>query len=151
MTDNLRTATLLQDAGLKQTRQRMELLKLISASKSPMSAEDLYAKLKKHDYLISLSTVYRTLETLVDKKLVDRIVLDNESHAFYEFRRDLHHHYLVCLGCNKIIKMAHCPIHEEDFKDASESGFEVVGHKLEIYGYCHECGLKLDKRAKDTA
>jgi len=143
MTDLAMIMEKLKNSGLKNTKHRLELMKLLHTSAVPLSADSLYAKMKKTDILISLSTVYRALETLIEKDLVSKIQLDSESKALYEFNRQTHHHFLICIGCNKIFTLKDCPIHEHDFDSEEHHGFQIIGHKLELYGYCEECQKKI--------
>ncbi|MDD3122963.1 MAG: transcriptional repressor [Candidatus Izemoplasmatales bacterium] len=132
----------LKNNGLKNTKHRIEILKMLDKTDIPVSADKIYAKLKKTDILISLSTVYRTLETLIEKELVMKVQFESETKALYEMNKETHHHFFVCVGCNKIFPLKECPIHEHDFEVEDSEDFEVIGHKLELYGYCKECQKK---------
>ncbi len=134
----------LKASGLKNTKHRIKILEILSESARPISADDIYAKLKDLDNMISLSTVYRSLEALATKDLVNKVSFENETKTTYEINRLVHHHFLVCIGCNKIITMDDCPIHEYEEEVSRTLGFHVVGHKLELYGYCPECAKKMN-------
>ncbi|MPN45848.1 hypothetical protein SDC9_193423 [bioreactor metagenome] len=62
----------------------------------------------------------------------------NQEMAVYEINHPKHKHYAVCINCHKIIKMDNCPM-ENFTPELEENGFRVVGHNLEIYGYCKDC------------
>lgn len=132
----------LKASGLKNTRHRIRILEILSASDRPISADDIYARLKELDNMISLSTVYRSLEALAAKDLVNKVTFENETKTTFEINRLVHHHFLVCIGCNKVITVDDCPIHEYEEEVSKSLGFHVVGHKLELYGYCPECAKK---------
>lgn len=107
-----------------------------------MSADDLYDKIRKSDLLLSISTVYRTLETLLEKGVVNKLTFESENKTKYEINREGHHHYFVCLSCNKVIPLKHCPVEEALDHVDSEEEFEIVSHRLEYYGYCGQCKMK---------
>lgn len=127
----------LKDLGLKTTKHRIAILKLLENAKSPLSADSMYDEMKKTDILISLSTVYRALETLVENELVSKVQFENETKALYEINKASHHHHFICLGCNKIITLDECPV--KDIEEKVSGDFEIIGHKLEFYGYCKDC------------
>ncbi len=135
----------LKEVGLKNTKHRIEILRILEKAGTPVSADQMYARLKKTDILISLSTVYRTLETLIEKELVSKVQFDSESKALYEINQETHHHHFICLACNKIFTLEHCPVHEADFDLKELDGFNIIGHKLEFFGYCKACEKKLHK------
>lgn len=128
-------------AGVKKTKQRECVLALLERAEKPLSAMEIYSQVDKTGVSVWLSTVYRILELFVQKNLVLKTtVMDNEM-ALYEINRYQHKHYAICMLCHKIIPMEDCPVGSLIPKLTEES-FHVVGHKLEIYGYCKECGGK---------
>jgi len=132
----------LRQTGLKNTRHRIKMLEILDNSPQPISADDIFVRLKEQDDRISLSTVYRSLEALVRNELVNKVSFDNDNRTTFELNRLQHHHFLVCIGCNKIITVEDCPIHEYEEEVSRTRGFEVIGHKLELYGYCSDCAPK---------
>lgn len=134
--------------GLKNTKHRSSILDILEQSSVPITAEDIFLRLKENDISISLSTVYRILETLVSKELVIKSSINNESKASFEINRMEHKHHLVCVGCKKMVSIDGCPFEEFEKTIQGTDGFDITGHKLEIYGFCADC--KLDKRNYNT-
>jgi len=131
--------------GLKKTKQRTAILELLKKSTQPVSAEVIYENLIKKNIQVSLSTVYRTLETLVLKELITKINLTGDSKFLFELNRMVHSHYLRCIGCKKIITINHCQLKGYEEHLAHETGFSIMGHKLDIYGYCPECRKSINE------
>lgn len=130
-------------AGIKKTKQREAVLNVLECAQTPLSAMDIYAQIEKGESPVWLSTVYRILELFTEKDIaVKTTVLDSDM-AYYEMRRHGHHHYAVCVDCHKIVAINNCPMAE--FKPKlSDDEFRVLGHRVEMYGYCRDC----DKRNK---
>ena len=120
---------LLNGAGLRCTKQRIEVLKLLEAK--PMRAEEIFDETDG----ISLSTVYRTLDTLSTCGLAVKTTIPQSDGIYYELVGNEHRHYAICLSCHKLKYIDECPIQETEVSD-----FIVTGHKIELYGYCGECG-----------
>ncbi|WKY44673.1 transcriptional repressor [Eubacteriaceae bacterium ES2] len=133
----------LKAKGLKQTRHRLAILSLLKKAEHPLSADEIYLQLKNES--INLSTVYRNLELLGDNDLILKLNLSGDSRTVYEYNSPVHRHYLVCLGCKKILPIEHCPLSGYEERLASETGYSIVGHKLDVYGYCPACQQK-DKK-----
>ncbi len=129
--------------GVKRTRQREAVLSVLENAELPMSALEIYDRLDKSEP-VWLSTVYRALEIFTDKNVVTKIMIDGDT-TFYTLTRRGHMHYAVCVECRKIVTMKNCPM--TDFEPAlSDDDFHVLGHRVEMYGYCKDC----DKRIKNN-
>ncbi len=125
-------------SGIKKTKQRAFLLATLEQAGKPVSAQDLYFKMKEEGASLSLSTAYRILGFFISVGLVNKISVMGSEVWLYELNCNQHKHYAVCLNCHKIIEMEHCPI--ETFMPELEDGdFQVTGHNLEIYGLCKAC------------
>ena len=131
------------NAGLKNTKYRVNIIELLSKEESLLSAQDIYLKLVDKKVKINLSTVYRTLEKLVETEIINRVQIEGEKQALYEYNSNIHHHFLICQGCNKIIPIYDCPLHDYEEKLEQDSGFHITGHRVEFFGYCEDCHRNL--------
>lgn len=137
--------TLLKDSGLKNTKHRQTILELLQTEEKPITAEQIYCILKEKNVSINLSTVYRTLETLSEKELILKHSVTNENKGLFEYNNQVHKHYLVCVGCKKILAVEGCPLHQYEESLAQKTGFLITGHKLDMYGLCPVCQNERDK------
>lgn len=133
---------LLKTGNLKVTRHRNAILEAMEKNDLPMTAESLYMKLREEKISISLSTVYRVLETLVDKGLATRSNLSDDNKALYELKHEDHHHHLLCVKCRQILPVDGCPLKDYEKLLEDRFGFTVKGHNLEVFGYCQKCKEK---------
>lgn len=122
---------------LKNTKQREAILRIIRNSDAPLSAEAVYEELKKSFPKTAVSTVYRNLEKFEKNGLLRREVLNDGVLRFSQIEQ--HEHYLVCTSCKKRIALHDCPLSEIEEKLSRETGFEIDGHSLSIYGKCPKC------------
>ncbi|MFA6730144.1 MAG: transcriptional repressor [Eubacteriales bacterium] len=132
-------------SGLKKTVRREAILKLLRESPNPLSAEDLYSKLRKKGINANFSTVYRALDVLCQKNLIKKIVLENNPRSLYEACGEAHTHHLICLGCKKITTLNVCPLGGYVADLAKNTRYSIKGHKLDIYGLCPECSINAVK------
>ncbi|MCX7772411.1 MAG: transcriptional repressor [Clostridia bacterium] len=133
---------LLKGGNLKNTRQRASILKALENAGQPITAEDIYLLLKDDKVSISLSTVYRVLDTLVEKGLALKNTMTDNPKAFYELKNHEHRHHLLCVGCHKMLPVDGCPLKDYEKLLEEKFGFSVKGHKLEVFGYCEGCREK---------
>lgn len=132
-------ASLLRSCGLKYTRSREVILIYLKSAKQPAHAEQIYTELKERGSSVNLSTVYRTLESLCEAGLANKVVFEESGKALYEYSDSTHRHHLVCVGCKKITPISSCPLAEYEQALEGETGYEITGHRLNVYGYCPEC------------
>ena len=136
--------------GIKWTKQRKDIYRILLDAERPMSALEIYHKSFEGNDSASyaLSTIYRVLSAFEEQKLVTKSVYMDEKTVVYELDKGGHTHYAVCLNCHKRIALQSCPfthIHMHGRQDgiigenAMEENFLVTGHKLELYGYCNNC------------
>jgi Fur family transcriptional regulator, ferric uptake regulator len=129
----------LKENGLKNTRQRKAILDILSESRQPLAAEDVYLKLKQNRTEINLSTVYRSLETMSGKSVIRKVSVSGDNRMLYELNEQTHQHYLVCMNCKKIQPVGHCPLEAYEKALAHDTNYSIMGHRLDIYGLCPEC------------
>lgn len=140
-------AETLKNCNLKNTKHRQSILEYLSFCTQPVSAEDIFLKLKSDNISINLSSVYRILDTFVEKDIAIKSNLTDSDTALFELNRHQHLHHFICKGCNKIFPIEGCPLADYEKVLEKKFNFSVTGHRLEIYGYCAECS-KLMKNEK---
>lgn len=134
--------SLIRQSGLKCTPARVQVLQLLLAQQEVLSADEVFEKLLQAGAKLNFSTVYRILESFTEKKLTEKVLLpQTRKYGFLVYTLS-HTHHLICLGCHKVVNIDGCPLHgfEEDL--AQKTHFQIVGHYLELYGYCEECQKK---------
>lgn len=120
------------DAGLKMTGPRKTILKVLGEAMDHPSVEAVYERAKAVDSSISIATVYRTLNMLDELDLVTRHEF-NESFSRYETNME-HHHHLIDLESGEVIEFQNSELEILKEKIARELGFDLVDHRLELYG-----------------
>lgn len=102
----------------------------IAKQARPMTAEELHA-LAEPILPMNVSTVYRTLNTLTEKKILIRSVRQ-DGKAYYSLAKKDHSHRLVCDLCGKVIPVDTCPLSELEETLQQKTGFRITGHSLEF-------------------
>lgn len=134
--------------GIKWTRQRKCVYQVLSEAVEPLSAQQIYmlaVEMMVQRDTFALSTVYRILAAFEENGLVNSTTWIGDDTTVYELERGEHTHYAICLDCHKRIPLHTCPFsighfgHRHGEQDEELSDFTVVGHKVELYGYCNTC------------
>ncbi|WP_342241481.1 Fur family transcriptional regulator [Inquilinus sp. OTU3971] len=119
-------------AGLKMTDQRRVILQVLTESLDHPSVETVYHRAREIDPSISIATVYRTLHLLDELNLVQRHDF-NENYSRFEVNLE-HHHHLIDLETGEVIEFKDQELEALKEKIAKRLGFELVDHRLELYG-----------------
>lgn len=119
-------------AGLKMTDQRRVILQVLTESLDHPSVETVYHRAREIDPSISIATVYRTLHLLDELNLVQRHDF-NENYSRFEVNLE-HHHHLIDLETGEVIEFKDQELEVLKEKIARRLGFELVDHRLELYG-----------------
>ncbi len=142
MKEQTKSEERLKNSGLKTTKSRTAILDILIRSDQPIAAEQIFLVLKEEHIDINLSTVYRTLESLENKDLVTKISILDDDRMLFEYNQLGHRHYLVCISCKKVITVQNCPLGSYEKTLEDETHFNIIGHKLYLYGNCEECQIK---------
>jgi Fur family transcriptional regulator, ferric uptake regulator len=128
--------------GVRLTARRRMLVEIIQDSADHLDAATLLNLAKKRDSHIHRATVYRTLDLLKRRGLIDELDLmhlEGEKH-FYEARTKSEHFHLACFRCGKIVEHS-TPTFERLKREISEqTGFRIDVIRLEVGGECQNCG-----------
>lgn len=120
------------EAGLKMTGQRKVILQVLDEAADHPSVEDVYDRAKGIDSSISIATVYRTLSLLDELDLVIRHEFQ-EGYSRYEVNWD-HHHHLIDLETGRVVEFQNEELEKLKVKIAHDLGYDLVDHRLELYG-----------------
>lgn len=130
---------LLKDKGCKITPQRRAIIKALLQFEKFPTVQELHHSIKATYPDVGLDTIYRNLNLLVAMGIVNQIGLSGKDTKVFELVKNHHHHHLVCLTCGKADCLDYCPVNEQDLQQSAGPEFKIVGHSLEIYGYCRQC------------
>ena len=129
----------LRDEGFRITPQRTAIVNYLLKTDDHPSADLIHKVVKKRYPMVSLSTIYKTLELLKEKRLVNEIEVDGEA------RFDAHtdeHINLVCLKCGKIEDVDEELLKDIQGKAAKKSKYLILKSNFELLGYCNNCKSK---------
>jgi Fur family ferric uptake transcriptional regulator len=119
-------------SGLKMTDQRRVILRVLTTAEDHPSVDTVYRRAKDIDQTISMATVYRTLNLLDELDLVQKHDF-KESFSRFEVNEQ-HHHHLVDVESGEVIEFTNEALETMKRKIASDLGFDLVDHTLELYG-----------------
>lgn len=126
----------LRDHGLQVTYQRLSIFRTLLCSTNHPTAEEIHQQVTKSFPMISLGTVYKTLEKFHEKGVVQRVQPVWDA-ARYEVIAEPHHH-MVCVKCQAMQDISD-PTAETGLSLPENHGFQILDHTVIVRGYCPNC------------
>lgn len=134
-------STRLRADGQRYTDNRRQLVGLLAGAGQPLTIPEVLERRRD----LAQSSVYRNLAVLERAGVVQRIVT-RDDWARYELAEDLteHHHHLICSACGVVRDFTVSPRLERSIdqalgKVATDSGFQLDHHRLDLVGTCEDC------------
>lgn len=129
---------LLRSLGMKVTKNREQVIRILSESKRPLNHQEIMERLPK-DQSWDRVTIYRTLSDLEAKNVVSTMHNQNRI-TFFELTtkdsyRKHNHSHIICDKCGKI----ECISQNEMNIPQSINGFKVSAMEVNFHGICKEC------------
>jgi len=123
--------------GVRITPQRHAILSYLMDTMGHPTADEIYRALEPRFPNMSVATVYNNLKMFIEAGLVRELTYGDSSSRF---DADVSNHYhIICEKCGKIEDFTYPSLDEVERKAEEVTGFEVHGHRLELYGVCKDC------------
>lgn len=119
--------------GLRMTGQRRIIAQVLQQSEDHPDVEELYKRASALDDGISIATVYRTVKLFEEAGILERLEFGDGRARYEDAERD-HHDHLIDLNSGEVIEFCDPEIEALQEKIAQKLGYELRGHKLELYG-----------------
>ncbi len=121
------------DKGMKMTAQRRVIARVLSDVSDHPDVEQVYQRSSTIDPRISIATVYRTVRLFEEAEILKRHDF-GDGRSRYEEITDEHHDHLIDIQTGRVIEFQNTEIEALQEKMAAQFGFQLIGHKLELYG-----------------
>lgn len=119
--------------GLRMTGQRRIIAQVIEDRDDHPDVEELFARASALDAGISIATVYRTVKLFEEAGILDKLEFGDGRARYEDAERD-HHDHLIDMNSGEVIEFVDAEIEELQERIAKKLGYELRGHRLELYG-----------------
>lgn len=139
------TLNILKDAKLKVTPQRIVVLDTLMRMDHP-TVDQIIGKVVKLHPNISQGTVYKTLQTLVDKGIIKKVKTDTGKMRYDAVQ--VAHHHLYSRNSDRIDDYVDRELDillSNYFAEKQIPGFEIEDIRLQISG-CFQDGFSLNSK-----
>jgi Fur family ferric uptake transcriptional regulator len=138
-----RIEQLCEEKGLKMTEQRRVIARVLSDSDDHPDVEQVYRRATEIDPHISIATVYRTVRLFEEANILARHDF-GDGRSRYEEMPGTHHDHLIDLQSGRVIEFRNDEREKLQHFVAEQLGYDLVGHRLELYAVPRGGGRKRD-------
>ena len=128
----------LTQEGHRLTTPRQAIIKLVAPRHDHFSAQEVWDEVRERYSGIGRATVFRTLDLLTELGVLNRIHTGDGCHR-YTVCETKHHHHLMCVECGNVSSLEAAGIESQIHRLASDAGFDLITHHLELVGRCADC------------
>ncbi|MDH5410753.1 MAG: transcriptional repressor [Alphaproteobacteria bacterium] len=128
-----RIEKLCRENGLKMTKQRCVIARVLSESDDHPDAQALFRRASRVDPRISQATVYRTVRLFEETGILERRDFGDGPKRYEEAAGD-HHDHLIDIDTGAVIEFHDAEIERLQEEVARKLGFRLVDHRMELYG-----------------
>ena len=120
-------------AGVRLTGQRRVIAQVIEDATDHPDVEALHRRASAIDDGISLATVYRTVKLFEESGILEKLEFGDGRARYEDADRD-HHDHLIDLHSGEVIEFVDPEIEALQERIAEKLGYDLKGHRLELYG-----------------
>jgi Fur family ferric uptake transcriptional regulator len=128
-----RIERLCREKGLKMTKQRRVIARVLSESDDHPDTQALFRRASRVDKRISQATVYRTVRLFEETGILERLDF-GDGPKRYEEAVGEHHDHLIDIDSGEVIEFHNAEIERLQEEVARKLGFKLVDHRMELYG-----------------
>ena len=118
--------------GLRLTGQRKLIAQVLAEARDHPDVTELHRRVAEHNERVSLATVYRTTKRFEEIGILERHEF-GDGRARYEQVPRKHHDHLIDVETGKVVEFRSEEIERLQADIAKRLGYELVGHRLELY------------------
>lgn len=133
MSASSRIERLCREKGLKMTKQRRVIARVLSESDDHPDTQALFRRASRVDKRISQATVYRTVRLFEETGILERLDF-GDGPKRYEEAAGEHHDHLIDIDSGEVIEFHNAEIERLQEEVARKLGFKLVDHRMELYG-----------------
>ena len=124
---------MLRKEGLRFTQQRQAVWNEIKKSHEHRDAEEIYISIRNSGSKVSRATVYRTIDVLVNNRLLRKMDMGDGRNRFEPRLDDKHHDHIICLETGDIIEFYSDELEKLQETIAKDRWYELVRHVHQLF------------------
>ncbi len=130
---------LLESEGDEMLQERLHVIDVFMGTEGHLTLEELFRLLQKEGYEYEPEFLRQCMEMMVQLGFAHKKEFEGQPVRYEHRHLGIHHDHLICTKCGKIKEFNNPELEALQEKIASDNGFYMLQHRMEIYGICDEC------------
>jgi Fur family ferric uptake transcriptional regulator len=130
----------------RSTRQLAAVYEALLNDHSHPSADEIFMRVRKTLPRISLGTVYRNLQRLVEEGKIRMLFSGGRMTRFDPMVAE--HDHFICWQCSRVIDVVVESDRQANLAPLVEQGFTIATQSLSIHGLCQQCSQRLVEKSR---
>lgn len=122
------------------TKYGTKILEIVSASRSHMTAEEIFDTLRRTYPAVVLATVYNNLNRLLQEGLIRKVSVEGMPDRYDRIQR---HDHLVCKGCGRLLDI---DLGDLTAQLEEKAGISILSYDLKLMYLCENCRKKIERK-----
>lgn len=122
------------------TKYGTKILEIVSASRSHMTAEEIFDTLRRTYPAVVLATVYNNLNRLLQEGLIRKVSVEGMPDRYDRIQR---HDHLVCKGCGRLLDI---DLGDLTTQLEEKAGISILSYDLKLMYLCENCRKKIERK-----
>ena len=122
------------------TKYGTKILEIVSASRSHMTAEEIFDTLRRTYPAVVLATVYNNLNRLLQEGLIRKVSVEGMPDRYDRIQR---HDHLVCKGCGRLLDI---DLGDLTAQLEEKAGISILSYDLKLMYLCENCKKTIEKK-----
>lgn len=131
--------TLIEKDEIGRVEDRLNIIDTFLKTEKHVTFEDLMKLLSDRGYDYDPDFVRQCMNRWVGQGFAQKTIFEGQPPRYEHHHLGKHHDHLICTKCGKIVEFRNDEVERLQLKIATEQGFHMLQHKMEIYGLCSEC------------
>ena len=127
----------LRARGLRLTSQRLAILTVLRHSGKHLTPREVYEEARQSAPGLMETTVYRTLEFLVENQLALAAHVGSGKLVYQAAGND--HHHVICRMCGAEVELPHDRLQHLYAQIEQSTGYRLTTSHLTFFGLCADC------------
>jgi len=141
-TEKANFRALLESNGAERLEERLNIIDVFLSTEDHITFQDLMGLLHSKGYDYEPDFVRQTLDRMVELGFAQRKKFEAQPIRYEHRHLGRHHDHLICTKCGKILEFQDLQVEQLQSEIARRYGFQMLQHKMEIYGLCSDCLAK---------
>ena len=123
---------------------RLSVLDVFLRTEHHVTIGELAALIHEQGLALSAEFVKETLDLMCHYGFAEQNLFDNGEPRYEHLHLGQHHDHMICTKCKRIFEFENQALEQLQLKIATDNGFHMLQHKMELYGICRQCMARQD-------